>query len=208
MELKNFLTHFLCDEASELESSVAAESPHAPANLSFLWEHFPGRSFNDGLYRIMSKKHLTWSIEFVALAFPHLANTIICFSYDWLGRLFALDLKRVEQGDQAILMLEPGTGQSLEIPANMESFHNNELIVNADAALASSFYHNWRASGGVAPKIGECIGYRKLLFLGGEDSIRNLELTDIEVYWHLSAQLIEQVHGLQRGVKIHNISIA
>jgi len=202
MELTNFSTHFLCDEVSELEFSVAAESPRAPANLLILWEHFPGRSFNDGLYRVMSKKQQLWSIEFVALAFPHFANTIICFSYDWLGRLFALDLERIAHGDNAILMLEPGTGQSLEIPANLESFHNEELIVNADAALASNFYRNWRTFGGAAPKLGECVGYRKPLFLGGEDNISNLELTGVELYWHLSAQLIEQMRGLRPGTNI------
>lgn len=202
MELKNFSSHFCCDEATEIDPPAAAGLQAAPEDLIFLWRHFSGRSFNEGLYRVMSNMQQTWSVEFVAVAFPNLANSIICFSYDWLGRLFALDMKRIVRGDQAILMLEPGTGQSLEIPVNLESFHNEELIVNADAALALNFYRNWRTSGGAAPKLGECVGYRKPLFLGGEDSIRNLELTDLEVYWHLSAQLIDQVRGLRPGANI------
>jgi hypothetical protein len=30
------------------------------------------------------------------------------------------------------------------------------------------------------------------LFLGGEDNIDNLELTDMEVYWYIIAQLISK----------------
>jgi hypothetical protein len=37
-------------------------------------------------------------------------------------------------------MLEPGTGELLEVPANFVQFIREELIQHDDAALASSFY--------------------------------------------------------------------
>ncbi len=37
-----------------------------------------------------------------------------------------------------VLMLEPGTGEALEIPCTIKSFHDRELIENRDAALAAT----------------------------------------------------------------------
>ncbi|WP_442854002.1 T6SS immunity protein Tdi1 domain-containing protein [Bacillus sp. FJAT-18017] len=36
------------------------------------------------------------------------------------------------------------------------------------------------------------MGYRVVLFLGGEDTISNLEKVDMDVYWSLCAQFISQ----------------
>jgi hypothetical protein len=39
----------------------------------------------------------------------------------------------------------------------------------------------------------ECIGYRVPLFLGGSDTVENLEKVDLDVYWHLHGQLIQKI---------------
>jgi hypothetical protein len=104
-------------------------------------------------------------------------------------------------------LLEPGTGESLAIPANLETFHNDELQVHAEAVLAISGYNRWLQSGGAAPRHHQCIGYKVPLFLSGTDDIDNLSLTDIDVYWHISAQLIQQSRGLPPGTRIGNVTI-
>ena len=45
-------------------------------------------------------------------------------------------------------MLEPGTGEVLEIPATVRLFHDTEMVDFADAALSASFYAEWRTSDG------------------------------------------------------------
>lgn len=87
-------------------------------------------------------------------------------------------------------MFEPGTGEVLEIPCNIVSFHNEGLNEFRDAALADKFYLEWTQSGGIAPGYNQCIGYKVPLFLGGLDELNNLEVLDIDVYWHLLSQLI------------------
>jgi hypothetical protein len=89
----------------------------------------------------------------------------------------------------------------------LETFHNDELQARGEAALAISFYNRWLQSGGAAPPHGRCIGYKVPLFLSGVDDIDNLSLTDIGIYWHVSAQLIQQVRDLPPGNRIGNITI-
>jgi hypothetical protein len=41
-------------------------------------------------------------------------------------------------------MLEPGTGEVLEIPTTFMAFHEEELVDYQDAALAVEFFNQWR----------------------------------------------------------------
>ena len=107
-----------------------------------------------------------------------------------------------------MLFLEPGTGEVLEIPGDVENFHDDVLVDQADAALAISFYSKWCRSGGGKPSYAQCVGYQRPLYLGGSDEVENLQLTDFEVYWGLSAQLLAEVAGLPVGTPIGSVSIS
>jgi len=43
------------------------------------------------------------------------------------------------------------------------------------------------------------MGYRKPLFLGGSDEVENLEVSDLDVYWHIMGQIIRKTKGLPQG---------
>jgi hypothetical protein len=98
----------------------------------------------------------------------------------------------VIDGQAQILMFEPGTGEVLEIPCNFE-FHNDEIPNYHDACLASEFYLNWKATNKTSLKNEECVGYRVMLFLGGNDVIANLEKSNLDVYWEICSKLIQQM---------------
>ena len=149
--------------------------------------------------------------RFTALAadaFPEFADRIECFGADWLGRQFATDRGRIVGGTPQVIMLEPGTGEALEIPVNREAFHAEELVNEPDAAVAYSFFEQWLASGGVRPQYEECVSYKRPLYLGGADDVTNLELSDFDVYWSLSAQLLARVRRLPTGTRLGNVSIS
>jgi hypothetical protein len=100
-------------------------------------------------------------------------------------------------------MFEPGTGEALAIPSNIQTFHDSELMEFGEAALAISFYQKWMAaSGGQAPAYTQCVGYKTPLFLGGTDEVKNLELSDLDVYWHLMGQLIVKTRSLPPGTPV------
>jgi hypothetical protein len=177
--------------AREEQDSAPGMSLGLAAADEFLGE-FAGATFDNGLYRIHNGADLKRWNEIVGDAFPKFARRISCFAYDWLGRHFALDRGRVASGEPLILMLEPGTGSALQIPFTFQSFHNDELVTETDAALAVRFFREWQSANPKPLEHSKCVGYKIPLFLNGADTVANLEISDLEVYWHLSGGLINQ----------------
>lgn len=163
------------------------------ARLDRLLQLYGGQSFNQGLYRMLPKQTVASWNGIAEQAFPAFTHRLSCFAVDWLGRIFALDSGRTEAGYPGVLLLEPGTGEALEIPCDIESFHDSELVIYREEALAESFFQQWLEQGGNPPRITQCAGYKVPLFLGGSDTPDNLAITDLDVYWHLSAQLIIKI---------------
>lgn len=160
-----------------------------------------------GAYRRHRQKDVKLYTSLAAAAFPEFQSRITCFGSDWLGRQFAVDQARILAGEPQVLMLEPGTGEALEIPVGETAFHEEELLEYADAAVAEGFYRKWLAAGGEPPHYEQCVGYKVPLFLGGSDDVANLQLTDLEVYWSISAQLLAKARSLPAGTRIAGVSI-
>jgi hypothetical protein len=196
-----FQRNFARDATLSVENGGTAPLSSVP-DWSNLIDHFGGSSFDQGLYRVIRASEVgEWNAR-IAVAFPDFGGRISCFGFDWLGRVFALDPKRVENGQPGVVMFELGTGEALEVPCDIAVFHDEELIEYKDAALASDFHRRWLAGGGSAPKYDQCVGYKKPLFLGGADALGNLELSDIDVYWHVIGQLVAKAKGLPPGTPI------
>lgn len=161
----------------------------------------------DGAYRLHRTDDVEHFTDLARAAFPTLADRIECFGTDWLGRQFAKDRGRLESGEPLVLMLEPGTGEALEIPASFAAFHKNELIEESDAVAAFPFFQEWLSVGGARPRYDQCIGYKVPLFLGGADGVANLEVSDFDVYWTIAAQLLAKVRDLPEGTVIDRVTI-
>jgi hypothetical protein len=168
---------------------------------------YNGESFGEGLYRLHEIGKFNMWNNIILQAFPEFSGRISCFGYDWLGRHFALDRQRLEDGESQILMLEPGTGEVLEIPCNFIDFHNVEIPNYHNDCLASEFHVSWTLQKGKSLTRDECAGYKVLLFLGGVDSVENLEKSNMEVYWQICSQLIQQTKYLPEGTVIKKIGI-
>ena len=139
--------------------------------------------------------------------FPEFSDRAVPFARDWLGRHFAVDRGRRAGSASALLLLEPGSGEVFEIDGSLEQFFNVDLVEAPDTYLESELFELWRASGGEAPGVGECVGFKVPLFLGGAGSVDNLELSDVEIYWELCAQLRAAIRGLPAGSKIGSVEI-
>lgn len=90
-------------------------------------------------------------------------------------------------------MFEIGTNDVLEIPCSFEIFLNEEIPLYTDACLAKSFFDEWTKYSNKETVYGRCTGYKVPLFLGGEDSIKNLQDNDMEVYWSIITQIKNKV---------------
>lgn len=200
--LSKYKANGLCGE----KANVYKPSVQAFGLEEFIYA-FSGISFNNGLYRVHSVESIDIWNGIVGEAFPKFADRIYCFGYDWLGRQFALDAARLSAKEPLVLMFEPGTGEVLEMPVNFVQFHEDEIVNYANEALALDFYNSWLSSGYSPPSYNQCISYKKPLFLGGSDTLDNLEPMDLEVYWVLISQLLAKVRGLPIGTPINSISI-
>jgi hypothetical protein len=201
-----FQRNFTPDPNRVPETANARPQLDSPG-LGELTARFGGTSFNHGLYRIIRASDVDeWNAR-ITFGFPEYAKRITCFGYDWLGRAFATDVHRLESGHPGVLMFEPGTGEVLRVPANVQTFHDVELIQDSEPALASHAHKEWLARGGAAPAYPECVGYKVPLFLSGADEFENMELSDLDVYWHLMGQLILKTRNLRPGSRVGPVTI-
>jgi hypothetical protein len=168
-----------------------------------------GCSFENGLYRLHSASTGSVGQQNADAAFPDHAGRIAVFGFEWLGRQFALDFDRLENGEPLVVMLEPGTGEALQIPVNFVRFHDEELVDFRNEALASEFFDNWAAINPDAIPLGlsECVGYRVPLLLGGRDDVANLEVIDFDLYWSIVGQLRIQTANDLPGTSIRHVAI-
>jgi hypothetical protein len=200
---------------SELPTGQSRGTPWLDPRLqsadgySLLAERFAGCTFENGLYRLHDQDSGTRCEGLIAGAFPDFAQRVCPFGYDWLGRQFALDAGRVEDQEALVLMMEPGTGQALEIPMSFAVFHE-ELDNLREPALAAGFFIQWAQAHPdqtpLAPD--DCVGYRVPLFLGGKDLLENLETINMEIYWSICGQLRLGTRRLPTGATIRQIDIA
>lgn len=162
-----------------------AEAP----GIAALFERWSGASFGGGIYRVHRAQDVARWTENLVAAFPAWRGRIVPFGYCWQGRHFAVLTGARAPDDGPLLLLDPTHGQAYHIPVGVEAFHNEELVDWADASLKATFYAAWRRRGGGAPAHADCVGWTRLPSLGGEDSLDNLSVGDMDVYWHMCAQL-------------------
>lgn len=182
-------------------------APISQPTLTGLHDRLGGAVFGGGLLRVHTVDSARAADACVVAGFSEFVGRVQCFAFDWLGRQFSLDPTRGEQNDPGILMFEPGTAEALEVPATFSTFFDEELVDYADAALASEFFSEWLEAGGKVPAFNECVGYRTPLFLGGADTISNLEIIEMDIYWHLMAELGRATRGLVTGIPVGGVDI-
>lgn len=170
-------------------SGFVTVEKHSPGFIAFMQQH-GGGMFDRGAYRLQTLSEILHGNDMVCEAFPQYRDKVVCFGFDWLGRCFALDATRQRDGELLVVLLEPGTGEALKAPVTFSEFHDVELIEYPNESLATDFFESYLTKGGAPPRRNECIGYQKPLFLGGGDTVDNLQKCDLRVYWSVNAQLL------------------
>lgn len=168
---------------------------------------YAGTTFNNGLYRVHTLDGRAKWNRLIREAFPKFRGQFSTFAYDWMGRQFALDSKRRENGQPMVVLFDPGFGEVLQVPGTFLQLHESELIEHSDAALEDKVFEEWLKRGNRGPGPTECVGYTVSLFLGGRDTLENNEITDMEVYWAFSGQILEQTRDLPDGTPIGKIKL-
>ncbi len=108
---ERFLSTYPPRHASGCSMSVASElfGLASPTTAGF-FSQFAGAVFGDGLYRLHRAEQVAYWNAIVGDAFPTFRQKFVCFGWDWLGRQFAVDIRRGLSDRGPILMLDPGIG--------------------------------------------------------------------------------------------------
>lgn len=112
-----------------------------------------------------------------------------------MGRLFATDINETdENGSALVVCFDLAEPSAFTTDANFEDFHNVVAIDRMETLLNMNQYREWMETG-PSPNDGQhCIGYKIPLFLGGEDMVSNMELSDRAVYLHLLAEMGQAIN--------------
>ena len=108
--VKRFLEHFHPDDPPQgcpSADCLSTAEPIASGISSFLMSH-GGCSFRQGLYRLHTPSSVMHWTRLTVEAFPRLGSRVFCFGYDWLGRQFALDRARMENGQAQVMLVDLG----------------------------------------------------------------------------------------------------
>ena len=172
------------------------------SDLKALFLECGGVSVSSGLYRVHSfKTSIHWS-QILNRIFRNYNGEIIPFGYDWLGRQYC----KLSSQNNVIAMFDPATIEGYQLAGNIVSFHEKDLVFERDETVSeNTFYSLLKFLAIEALKNSECIGYRVPLLLGGEDKYSNFEITDLEVYWEMQAQINIQIKNLPPNTKISSI---
>lgn len=177
-----------------------------PALMAFL-AAWPGVSFNRGVYRSLAPGDIAACLARVAAAWPAYAEQVCPFAYDWLNRLYCVDFGAVADGAPALVMFSHLNDEVIAIPMRLEDFHNTALVEHYDEALEAPLFGRFLAATGTRRlERHACAGMGIPLFLGGEYDVANMELADIDVDWHVTAQLLRQTRELEPGAAIGAVS--
>lgn len=181
--------------------------PGVDSNFVECIERLGGKSFADGIYRVFSSSEIPGVTKQVEEVFREYEGKITVFACDWLGRYFAVDSRRTDSGFPEILMLETGAGEAMQIPVGIHIFHSEELVEYTEDALAANFFAQWKSISSEVIDLSSCVGYKIPLFLGGADTVENLELIDRAFYTDICGQLRRQTLELKDGQSIGQVKI-
>jgi len=178
---------------------VPANFPSALADAGYC-----GRSFNQGLIRFHDASTGPEFTELVRDAFPEIADPDAgVVAFDWRGRqLVSLRNGNPDGtwGEVLIHIADLGTGTIYEA-ATPREFGAALQDGAIEEALEAEAFAAWRAANGFAAALGfdECIEYEVPLFLGGDDTLENMSVTDTSVLWGLIGQVRVQSLDLPEG---------
>lgn len=159
--------------------------------------------------RIATPHYIRLAQQFLALAFPTEHRSVLPFGFFWDGSIVAVDGHVRFDGKYAVTAFFPESGADGygTAEANIESLHTDLLDEGWEDTTRESTYRHLLAQGCSQPTYGEFLACQRPQFLGGLEEAANLAIQDAEVYWHVTAQLIDSVRGLTVGTKSTQVDL-
>jgi hypothetical protein len=159
-----------------------------PDGLADLMIRWAGAQVGGGLYRLHVPAEMPAMTAVAHRVFPEVAERALCFSVDWLGRQYAVDVGReAANGEPLLMMLDPSAVAPVEIDSVFVDFHDDDLVEYGDDILALGLFTAWLDAGGSMPEPGRCVSYVVPAHFGGADHPDNLRTATFLDVWNDAA---------------------
>jgi hypothetical protein len=181
--------------------------PYVPAHVGrvFVDAGYSGGSFNNGLLRFHDAESGPALREHVLAGFPELKRgKADVVAFDWHGRQ-VVALKQGFRREAKLVLADIGRG-TVEDLADVSTFATgllNDAVV--DALFDQGPFEAWRAHAGEAGEalaFHDCVEFMVPVYLGGSESLENLNRVDMGVAWDLGVQIWSQVKDLPPGTQV------
>lgn len=178
-----------------VEEDQATVSGIGLESIEEFFSRYAGRTFDRGLYRAYNQIGAATAKSWIDASFPDYRSQVVPFGFDWLGRIWTTSIGPTEK-DAHVYLFDPAD-DAFRVPSTFAALHDGEFVEFADDALLVWLFEEWSAGGELGYT--DCAGYKVSPILGGEVVAANLETTDMDVNWHLSRQIREQIAGIDPG---------
>lgn len=166
---------------------------------------FSKQQLDEGLFNIFDINDIDlWTMQMHDI-YPNIKKSYRIFGFDWLGRCFGIISKKL--GKDEILIFDPRDLEVYSIQCNFLDFINEEIPQNPEKYLLLNSFEQWKKLTNKQIPEMHCVGYNVPLFLGGQGTLENLEVTDMDVYWSITAQLKEAISDLDEGTVVEGFTI-
>lgn len=148
-----------------------------------------GASFSRGAFRFHDSVSGPKAATFLNDTFDF-GDKLEPFAFDWLGRQYCvIDASISISGEQEAVLVDP-FDMSIESLRQKDDFDRFLITPDMLELVEEPLFKQWRAAAKIESlPFDQCAGAIKSAFLGGERTVDNLELSDIEVYWAVMTQV-------------------
>ena len=94
-----------------------------------------------------------------------------------------------------VLLADPSTAAFYVAPITLRDFFAEDLGLLRRDCLHLDLYGEWLAQGRQPPDRNTCIAPRQPEFQSGTNTVENLELIDLDVYWTITGQYVAKLLG-------------
>ena len=185
------------------EDQQAPGDEHLARQLT--WYGLPGRVYNAGLFRFLGADASARAVEHLREAFGAQAAGAVPVIVDWLGRY---TVHEVVEGAARLVSYDVTRNEREELAAFDEGLQQILLTpVARDLFDEDGFTAAREQLGLQALEDGMCVGVKVPAFLGGPDSVDNLEPDRLDVHWLWHGRVLAQVRTRPPGTPIESIGM-
>lgn len=159
-----------------------------------------GATFNNGLLRFHNATSGALAQQNLFEFFGERASELTPFAVDWRGRHFCrvhIDGQDMAmRTDSAFNEASPIADYATTVAYMLDDPGASELLEENAMAEAFQTLHIFGL------RFTDCVGLKVPAFLDGAETVDNLEVNDLDVYWTFNAQVYNQVKDTPAGTSI------